>query len=114
MKTSSTWKRPGKFSSRGFTLIEVLVGMTIFALGMLALVNLQSNLARNSGDSNSRTVANNIAEEVIERFRTFSQIPSDPGGVADAFEDIVSGQIVIERGGHRARCRCETFPGQRR
>jgi len=99
MKTSSTWKRPGKFSSRGFTLIEVLVGMTIFALGMLALVNLQSNLARNSGDSNSRTVATNIAEEVIESFRTFSQIPTDPGGVAGAFEDIVGGQSVIERGG---------------
>ncbi|MCH7506572.1 MAG: prepilin-type N-terminal cleavage/methylation domain-containing protein [Proteobacteria bacterium] len=99
MKSSSTWKRPGKFSSRGYTLIEVLVGMTIFALGMLALVHLQGNLARNSGDSNARTVANNIAEEVIESFRTFSQIPTDPGGVADAFEDIVVGQSVIERGG---------------
>ena len=95
MKSSSTWKG----GNRGFTLIEVLVGMTIFALGMLALVNLQSNLARNSGDSNSRTVANNIAEEVIESLRTFSQIPTDPGDVADAFEDIVGGQSVIERGG---------------
>ncbi|MCH8228593.1 MAG: prepilin-type N-terminal cleavage/methylation domain-containing protein [Proteobacteria bacterium] len=99
MKSSSTWKRPGKFSSRGYTLIEVLVGMTIFALGMLALVHLQGNLARNSGDSNSRTVANNIAEEVIESFRTFSQIPTDPGGVADAFEDIATGNEVIEVGG---------------
>ena len=99
MKSSSTWKRPGKFSSRGYTLIEVLVGMTIFALGMLALVHLQGNLARNRGDSNSRTVANHIAEEVIESFRTFSQIPTDPGGIADAFEDIVDGQSVIERGG---------------
>ncbi|MFB3079899.1 MAG: prepilin-type N-terminal cleavage/methylation domain-containing protein, partial [Lysobacterales bacterium] len=99
MKSSSTWKRPGKFSSRGFTLLEVLVGMTIFALGMLALVHLQGNLARNSADSNARTVANNIAEEVIESFRTFSQIPTDPGGIAGAFEDIAGGQSVIERGG---------------
>ncbi len=95
MKSSNTWKR----CNRGFTLIEVLVGMTIFALGMLALVHLQGNLARNSGDSNSRTVANNIAEEVIEGFRSFSQIPIDPGGLAYAFEDIVTDQYVIERGG---------------
>jgi prepilin-type N-terminal cleavage/methylation domain-containing protein len=91
--------------NRGYTLIEVLVGIVIFALGMLALASLQGNLARNSGDSNARTVANNIAEEVIEATRTFSQIPSDPDGIADAFEDIQDGQLTIdgqqtiERGG---------------
>ena len=95
MKSSNTWK----CGNRGFTLIEVLVGMIIFALGMLALVNLQSSLARNSGDSHSRTVANNIAEELIEGFRIFSQIETDPGGVADAFEDIATGNQVIEVGG---------------
>jgi len=96
MNRRSTWKR----SNRGHTLIEVLVGIVIFALGMMALASLQSNLARNSGDSNARTVANNIAEELIEAARTFSQIPlSDPPGSADAFADIVSGEEDIERGG---------------
>ena len=81
MNKSIARKRPEKFSSRGYTLIEVLVGMIIFALGMLALASLQGNLARNSGDSNARTVANNIAEEVIEAARTFGQIPlADPPG----------------------------------
>jgi prepilin-type N-terminal cleavage/methylation domain-containing protein len=96
MNKRSTWKR----SNRGHTLIEVLVGIVIFALGMLALASLQSNLARNSGDSNARTVANNIAEESIEAARTFIQVPpSDPPGSADAFADIASGEEVIERGG---------------
>ena len=99
MSSSSTWKRPGKFSNRGYTLIEVLIGMVIFAVGMLALASLQSGLARNSGDSNARTVANNIAEEVIESFRTFSQTPTDPDGVFDAFEDIADSSSIIERGG---------------
>ena len=89
MNSLSTWKRPDKFSNRGHTLIEVLVGIIIFALGMMALASLQGNLARNSGDSNARTVANNIAEEVIEAARNFSQVPpSDPPGSADAFGDI--------------------------
>jgi len=102
MNNSIARKRPEKFSSRGYTLIEVLVGMIIFALGMMALASLQGNLARNSGDSNARTVANNIAEEVIEAARTFGQIPlADPPGSADAFADIVTGGMdeTIERGG---------------
>jgi len=100
MNNLSTRKRSGKFSNRGHTLIEVLVGMIIFALGMMALASLQGNLARNSGDSNARTVANNLAEEVIEAARNFSQIPpSDPPGSTDAFADIVGGEEVIERGG---------------
>lgn len=100
MNNLSTWKCQGKFLNRGYTLIEVLIGMIIFALGMMALAGLQGNLARNSGDSNARTVAANIAEEVIESVRTFSQIsPSDPPGAVDSFADIVGGTQTVSRGG---------------
>jgi prepilin-type N-terminal cleavage/methylation domain-containing protein len=88
-------KRYGK----GYTLIEVLVGMVIFALGMMALAQLQGSLARNSGDSNARTVAANIAEEVIESARTFSQITSD--GVNRAYEDIADGSLTVTRAGNQ-------------
>ncbi len=46
MKTNA-WKR----NSRGFTLLEVLIGIVIFALGMMALAQLQTSLARNSADA---------------------------------------------------------------
>ena len=62
-----------KRGNKGFTLIEVLIGILIFALGMMALAKLQGNLARNSGDSNARTVATNIAEEIIESARVFQK-----------------------------------------
>ena len=94
MKNSNTWKR----RNRGFTLIEVLIGILIFALGMMALAKLQGNLARNSGDANARTVATNIAEEVIEEARVFGQIDSD--GINAAYNDIIDGTRTITRGGN--------------
>ena len=89
-----------KRNSRGFTLIEVLIGIVIFALGMMALAQLQGSLARNSGDANARTVATNIAEEIIETARTFSQITVSTDPDIRAYNDIVEGEILdLERGG---------------
>jgi type IV pilus assembly protein PilV len=90
--------RSARRRARGFTLIEVLIGIVIFALGMLALAQLQGSLARNSTDSNARTVAANIAEETIEAARRFSQISSD--GTNAAYNDIVDGTATITRGGN--------------
>lgn len=84
--------------SRGFTLIEVLIGILIFALGMMALAKLQGNLARNSGDSNARTVATNIAEEIIEQARVFQKINSD--GTNPAYNDITDNTRTIVRAGN--------------
>jgi prepilin-type N-terminal cleavage/methylation domain-containing protein len=72
----------------GFTLIEVLIGILIFSLGMMALAHLQGNLSKSSAESTARTVAINIAEERIEALRAFSQVPAS--GSVDAFNNIVS------------------------
>jgi len=95
MKTNA-WKR----SNSGFTLLEVLIGIVIFALGMMALAQLQTSLARNSADANARTVAANIAEELIEDARKFSQITSQTG--KSAYNDIVTAADLppVTRGGN--------------
>jgi type IV pilus modification protein PilV len=87
-----------KHTSGGFTLVEVLVGILVFAVGMMALAALQTNLAKNSTDSNARTVAINIGEEVIESVRSFRQITSD--GTNQAFNDIVNGERSVRREGY--------------
>ena len=94
MMNTSTWKS----RNRGFTLIEVLVGILIFAIGMMALASLQGSLARNSGDANARTVAANIAEERIEQLRRFSQVgpPADP--LVATFAGITSGTATVTVG----------------
>jgi prepilin-type N-terminal cleavage/methylation domain-containing protein len=97
MTNTSTWKRFELGCQAGYTLVEVLVGIVIFAIGVLALTQLQGNLAKTSADSNGRTVAINIAEEIIEQSRSFSQIPSGTG--VQAFNDIVTGTRTVNRGG---------------
>jgi type II secretory pathway pseudopilin PulG len=87
----------GSGTAGGYTLVEVLIGMIIFAFGILALTQLQGNLAKSSADSNARTVAVNLAEEIIEEARTFARVTS--GGGLHAFNDIVDGNRVETRGG---------------
>ena len=89
--------RTSPLSAAGITLLEVVVAVAVFAFGMLALAQLQTNLTRSSADSNARTVAVNVAEEVIERARAWRQKTSDPDNpssltdVIFAFDDLVAG-----------------------
>jgi len=76
-------------SSRGFTILEVIVAIVLFAVGVLALASLQGALTRSMVDSRVRTVAANVAEETIEHAAAFQQLLS--GGGVPAFNDIVSG-----------------------
>lgn len=89
----------GKSNQRGINLLEVLVGISLFAIGMLALAQLQGSLARSSGDANARTMAMNIAEETLEAMRSFSQVEPDPAGVKLTFSDIVDNTETRRVGG---------------
>ncbi len=81
----------------GTTLLEVLIGIVIFALGMLALAQLQGGLSKASSEANARSVAINIAEETIEAARTFNQVTGGAG--VNAFNNIVDRTTTTTRGG---------------
>ena len=72
-------------NQRGFNLMEVLMGIAIFAIGMLALASLQGALTRSTAEAKVRTTAVNIAEQIIEGQRGFAQVL----GVGFSFENIV-------------------------
>jgi len=77
----------------GFSLLEVLIGIAIFAIGMMALASLQRNLTRSAADANVRTVATNLAEGLIERRKGFSRIQVDTDGIPPlfpAYDDIIN------------------------
>jgi len=84
----------------GVMLLEVVLAIAVFAFGMLALVQLQGNLTRSSADANTRTVATNIAEEIVERIRGDQQVTADPDNdLVDYLELVGNSQDTVVRRG---------------
>jgi len=79
----------------GFSILEVVIGIFIFIVGMLALAALQGALTRSMADSKLRTTASNLADQSIESERGFTRLETDPAGVLHAYNDIVSDETDV-------------------
>jgi type II secretory pathway pseudopilin PulG len=87
-------------NQQGVTLLEVVLAIAVFAFGMLALVQLQSGVARSSADATTRTGAASIAEELIEQFRGFNRVFAFDDGRIDYAEIVSYGAPqTVPRGG---------------
>jgi general secretion pathway protein I len=64
--------------ARGFTLIEVLIAMTIAAVALMAAIRATGSLAVNGADLRNRTLAQWSAENRLAQIRVSSEWP-DPG-----------------------------------
>jgi type IV pilus assembly protein PilV len=58
-----------KSRQQGFTMIEVLVALLIFAIGLLGVAGMQSLALKSSNNSNIRSLVNIHAYEIAERMR---------------------------------------------
>ena len=56
---------PPKSSQRGVVLIEAMIAILIFSMGVLAIVGLQATMIKNTADSKSRADASYIAQKRI-------------------------------------------------
>lgn len=71
MRTVSPIMRPQK----GVTLIEVLVSMIIFAVGILGMATLQTRVLQENADQHQRQVAISTAQAIIDRI-TMNRSPA--------------------------------------
>jgi len=94
--------RRGAGQQHGFMLLEVLVAILIFAVGILGLVGLQANAVQQSGMAKYRADASLLANELIGQMwsgaRDFTtlqtQFDSDNGGAGYiAWRDRVAGTL---------------------
>lgn len=79
-----------RWSSRGVTLIESLVAVVILSLGVLAVVALQLVARRNNADAAQRSVAAQLAYDIVERMRSNS--------TAEALRGYLTGTASVGRG----------------
>ena len=61
--------------ARGFTLLEVLIGLLVLALALLALMRTAAVQVDGFGDLRQRTIAGWLAEELLTETRLASAFP---------------------------------------
>jgi type IV pilus assembly protein PilV len=71
----------------GFTLIEVLIAVLVFSLGILAMTGLQASAIRMSTDAQQRAEATYLADQLLARMlvadrTTAASFAHKPGGTA--------------------------------
>jgi type IV pilus assembly protein PilV len=69
-------------NQQGFTLVELLVALTIFALGLLSVAGMQVTAMRTNSSANTLTAATAVAEGVLEE--VLARPIDDPIFSADA------------------------------
>lgn len=68
-----------EISDSGYTIIEVLIAIAIFSIGIMAMSALQSSSLMATGDITQKTEAWAVLEDRVESFRTmqYANIPAD-------------------------------------
>jgi len=78
--------------NRGFTLIEVLVSLAIFAMGIIACYTMQMRSASTAGRADSVAASSTWASYLIEDFMSLKYddplLDNDAGNAANGFLDI--------------------------
>jgi type IV pilus assembly protein PilV len=109
--------------SRGFTLLEVLIALLIFSLGMLGLAGLMVVSVKTNNSAYLRTQASFLAQSMADRMRaniskvndyngdypataTTPCTSCDPDGLLDRDRSIWSQQLIDSLPGRTANINC--------
>ena len=61
----------------GFTLLEVLIAVSIFAIGILAVASMQLTSIQGNAFGNEMTTATFLAQAQLERMKSVSDVSTD-------------------------------------
>lgn len=83
-------------STRGFTLIEVMVALVVFAVVSVALVKNTTLSLRQTGEMEARSVAWWLAENQMTRLRLLPKTDEDYPVLGMAREDVDMNEVLWE------------------
>ena len=83
------------FREKGFTLIEVLIGVIILAIGVLAIAGMQITSTRGNFFSNSLMQASYVAQDRLEYLKNldFTKDAQIQGGSSTKGNQVISGVV---------------------
>lgn len=73
------WLQPHLNSNRGFTLVEMMIALLVFGIGIVALAQSLPNGVRVRDHARRLSVATSLAQEQIERLRALPDEHADLG-----------------------------------
>ena len=92
---------PAKSAQQGVVLVEAMVAILIFSMGVLAVVGLQAAMIKNTADSKFRADASYIAQQRIGlMWSDPDNLPADGSNTVSDISDLLpGGSLSITRAG---------------
>lgn len=92
---------PPKSAQQGVVLVEAMIAILIFSMGVLAVVGLQAAMVKNTADSKYRADAGYIAQQRIGlMWSDPDNLPADGSNTVFAITDLLpGGSVSVTRAG---------------
>jgi prepilin-type N-terminal cleavage/methylation domain-containing protein len=82
--------------TRGYTAIEVMIGITLLSIGAAAVISMQRGAIQANLDARKMDMANSIAREWLERLRRDATLWTLPSPVSPAGNNYSNAQILSQ------------------
>ena len=83
-----------KMNDRGFSLLEVVVALGIFSIGILAIAGLQITATSGNAKARFKTEAATLAQDVVERLLAIDYVRDELPAVRSEFNTAANGTRV--------------------
>jgi prepilin-type N-terminal cleavage/methylation domain-containing protein len=80
-----------KMNDRGFSLLEVVVALGIFSIGILAIAGLQITATSGNAKARFKTEAATLAQDVVERLLAIDYVRDELPAVRSEFNTAANG-----------------------
>lgn len=87
-------------SQQGVVIIEAMIAILIFSVGVLGIVGMQANMVKNTSESKFRSDASYIAQQQIGMLWVAPSLPADGSTTTTTLTDqLPNGELTIIRSG---------------